>query len=1565
MKKSAIRALAALRTLNDGTHDRDALLGWGGWGALAPAFSAVPEKKWATVADELDTLVPEADLDVARDYLDTSFFTPNSIIDACFEILREAGFTGGSILEPGCGSGRFMARTPDDMTIQWTGVEIDPTAARIAQALNPAADIINAPLEKHQFVAGTFDAAIGNVPFGNGAPFDPGTSASSLHQYFTKRSIDAVREGGYVILVTSRHLMDADWGGIESALCDESGPIGKLVGAIRLPAGTFRKEGTEVVADIIVAQKSAGTPLPEYRRSAVTDRETDIWVAPVSVSSYWTEHPEHVAGTMYATGNVRDPLTVKCSDPETALAAAVDSLRDDIEPMTGRSEYDPAADLADVVTADDKGRPEGSFHIVDGGLFEVSHGKLTPARESKELRALVALRDAAETLLALEADPDLPDSAIAGARQAAREQYEAYTKKFGALNRGTMHEGKPDPETGEITRTWRRPSLGGFRRDPGYTNVMALELFDQNDGVGRPAPILLHRVNKRPEPVTSADSVEEAIAVSLGEGRGVDLDRIASLIGASSRQEAIDAAGELIFHDGNAWVHARDYLAGNIREKLAHARSLAGADARYEVNVTALETVLPADLDQSTIRVALGAPWVEASDIEQFSREVLGCRTTIKHTPAQGIWEIDNKKYATASAEANLAYGTSRMGPIALLDHALNGSSPTVYDESYNQYGNISRVKNTSETIAAEEKLRSLDDRFSVWVWEDAGRAARIAAEFNTRFNSHVIRRADGSYLTFPGLSADVAPWQQQHDAVDRIISTERALIGHPVGSGKTLSMLLGAMTLRRFGLSTKPLIVVPNHLLDQVSREAQQAFPTGRFLIAAKEDLVKDRRRLFAARCATGDWDAVIMTHQAFTGLPLSPEIEERWVQEQKATLRAQMTMSDDRYGSGKGAKAVARAVRSLDKRLAELRHGVGEAGQVTFDHLGVDYLMIDEAHLMRRLATGSTSRDNGFNSGSSKRATDLLLKIDTLASRHPGKPIVSLFTGTPWSNTLAETWVWQRYLQPGMLEHTGTMSFDAWVAAFIRYEANIEVTPDGNGFRVQRRPVGVKNWQQLRRMLWSVADIISAESIGLERPEHDTHTQVSQPAPTQKRYVTWLATRADNLRNSRDTDDDEFEAPVNDSMLLVCGDGRKVALDPALVGIRERSQKLMDAARAIARIHHENADRRYGDSTALGSLQLVLLDLGTPHPDDAQSYGRLRNALIGLGVPADRIRFVHEAKTDRARAALFAQCREGQISVLFGSTSKVGFGTNIQHRLVALHHIDAPWTTADVEQRNGRILRPGNANKRVDIFRYVVEGSFDAYTWQLLERKAKAFERLYDDSETVTELEDFSAATLSYGEVKALAAGNPLLLDQAKAQAELKRLQLTRATHMQQVNRARQNADKALHRASAGTQRAKTLRQAAESGFNADSLTDAVVIRIVDAIARPQERGRYVSPATQYIGSVSLSVAGTWVTVNHNYRELSEFAIPKKVLRTSHKRIGEFIRREIMRVFETATERAAALDGAAARDRELSRAETAAADAAVFEQQAELDTAIAKLARIETLIQTEAESYTGAAAA
>lgn len=1396
---NAVRAAVELNGKAPDPRQRAALQKFSGWGSAAPMFDRYTSGSWTRLADELDEMIGHADVKAARRLVDTSFYTPAALIGHIYDLLRAAGFNGGPVVDLGCGNARFLQHAPTDIPIEYTGVDADPTAIRIAQTLYPRANLITGSLESVALPHNQFAAAVGNFPFSSANIHDPSIDFyGSLHQYFLTRAVRAVRPGGYIVAITSRFALDST-NGIPGAVRK----LADLVAAVRLPSGYFSAEGTDVVADVLVFQVREYGAEPRGVTSLelstpVSGKSASGYPYRLLVSNYWAQRPGCVAGTMRATGAHQNPLAVDCDEHAMGVTAAFESAAQHLFP------YPVAATAAEIFQnvglTDAEGRQEGSFHLIDGTLMKVSSQALQPvSKPSKELLALVDLRDHALRLIEAETDWERTDSSLDVLRAQCRNAYLDYVEQFGPLNRGTLVEGSADNETGMPSLRWNTPPMGGFRKDPDSALVFALEVFDQGTGVAEPAPILTRRVNCRPEPVDHVETPAEAFMVCLGEGRGLDLHRIAELLQLTDITAAFAALGDLVYRDpltGNA-VAARDYLSGNVREKLRNALAAAATDPAYERNAAALEQVQPRWLGREEIRIELGSPWVTTADIKAFCTEVFGATSvSVKHVAPLAAWDVDG--HSAISADAKIFYSTTRMSAFQLLQYGLEGKPPVVYDLVIEPgYSEPRRVRNADDTEAAQQALTAIAERFSVWIWECPERERRIVETYNDTMNAHVLRKDDGSYLTFPGLAQGLPLWAWQRDFIDRALSVPASMAAHQVGLGKTRTAIALCMTLRHFKLANKPLYIVPNHLIEQAHREALQAAPTAKILMATRDDLTRNNRRRFAARCATGDWDIVIMTHDSFSRIPVPDHVEQEWIEDQLLELE------NYQRSQGTASKRIATAVRSLRTRMSKLRHNTNDLDTLTFDKLGIDYLAVDEADRFRRLPI--TTRAEGFSLGSSKRATDLFLKISLLRNAAHNRPHVSMFTGTPWTNTLAEAYVWQKYLDPERLNVSGLQHFDAWAAQFIRYEYVVEVSPDGSGFRSKRRPAIIQNVPELRTMLGSYMSMVRNDTTGLDLPIPERFTHVVPATDDLTEFMASLVSRADDLRRLR-------ILPEQDNMLKICTDGRKVALDPNLVGIEGVAPKLEALADNVAAIYHDTKHNRYPNSPRPGAFQLVLCDLGTPHPHDGQSYGRVRAALISRGVPADKVRFIHETADSKAREALFAACRDGRVAVLLGSTSKVGVGTNIQARLHSLHHCDPTWTARDWDQRNGRGIRSGNYHSHVRIYSYAVEGSFDAFMFGLAERKSRGFEQLYRTDSDVREIEDISDGTLSFAELKAAAAGNPLLLRQHELHTAIRKLRLAHTTVQQNVRRARNEAEAAEQHAQVAHSRAKALAELTE---------------------------------------------------------------------------------------------------------------------------------------------------------
>lgn len=1570
--------------LSPGHHA--ALEQWAGWGPMAKAFDPYERTPaWQQIGARLRELLTPDEGVAAQQATPTSFYTSPAVTAAIWGAVVGLGFDGGQVLEPGCGSGLFMAATPNGLPVSWTGVERDPVSARIARLLHPQARIVNAPLERVSLPPARFDAAIGNVPFADVTPYDPTAPKKlSLHNYFIWRAVQAVHPGGLVAVVTSRFTLDAEDEGQQarSLLADRA----ELVGAVRLPSGAFREYGTDVVTDVLVLRRRISAPAASDPKPTWI---TSGWQPELrtAINRYFLQHPEQVLGRLAPAGGAHHGhiLDVVFDGDRDTLEAALTAALDRVVAAAAQRRHtyvprpDPTVLPDDVVLTDQAGHKDGSFHLINGVVQQVSKGQLVRVgRAGDEVRALIRLRDATLALLDAEADPDTADADLAPLRATLNRRYDAYVAAYGWLNRCTLIAGPPDEDTGLPTWSRRRPLMGGFRDDPDYVTVLALELWDDDTRTGSKAPIFQHRVNRRPQRPDRARNAADSVALCLDELGELDLATIARLLGITVQQVPA-ALGDLAYHDPatQRWVTADEYLSGDVRRKLDLARAATGGDpGRYQRNVAALQPVQPPDLGPEQIKARLGAPWVEARDIQAFITETLGGKVTVRRAPLVASWEVKPANaWDATSAAATAEWGTSRYNAYDLIQLACNGGAPVVYDEVQGPDGKTHSVRNTSETMLAEAKLQALNERFATWLWEDPERTDRLVKVYNHRFNATVLRRFDGSHLTFPGLTDWFAPYPAQRDIAYRIAATPAALCGFAVGGGKTAAMFMSATTLRRLGLARKPMIVCPNHLLEDTAREGKRLFPNANILMAGSQDVDKEHRKRFAARCALGDYDAVVITQSAFTALAMHPETEATWLAGQIELYRqAAMALGKGEERPSRTVKQIAKQADRLEARHRELLDRRTDNG-VTFEQLGCDFLLVDEAHYFKRL--GFPTRMEGFNIEASKRATDLALKLWWLRGRNPGGRCGAFFTGTPISNSLAELFVLMTYLMPERLAELGIDSFDAFAGWCIEYVTQIEVAPDGGSFRLHRRPARFVNVPELRMLLGEVADIRTRETLGLASPDADFDTVVVPASAELRAYIPTLVDRADRIRAGgvdRHTD----------NMLAVCNDGRLAALDLELVRIRtDDPGKPGAVVDRVAAIYRETADNLYptktGDPSPLpGALQVVFCDLGTPNrKKGAQVYGKIRRGLIAAGIPHQRIRFVHEARTDAAKAELFAACRAGHVSVLLGSTDKLGVGTNIQDRCVAIHHVDAPWRPADIEQREGRGLRPGNHNRRVRVIRYVTEGSFDSYMWQCLERKAAFIAQILTGRLTAREVEDVDSSALSYAEVKALATGQPLLLEASAVAAEIARLKNLAAGHTRAQRRIQDDISKRLREAGAYDEQAQALDAILEQASRSDpmfssygsapladraAIGKALAVAATSALQRgnPQHPGEWSGLSVRIDPTTAWRNAALEVTVTAGYRHSATFDMPKSWLQQGQQwRIVA----ALQQLVDEAPGKAADLRDAAVANRARA-ADSQALLGRPFEHADQLVAALERKQQIDAAMRAEADKTARAAA-
>ena len=1391
----AVANLAALRCLHEVERrgqpadpgEQATLARWAGWGSLAHAFdehNAAGRRLHAELAGLLDP----AELIAARRSTLNAHYTDADIASAVWDLVRRLGFDGGRVLEPGCGTGVFLATRPRSLPIEAVGIELEPVTARIAALLHTDADIRSEGFEQTR-LADPVDLVVGNVPFAKVAPHDPvhNRSRHSIHNYFLIKALHLTRPGGMVAAITSRYTLDARNPGARR----EMAALGDLVGAIRLPSGAHRAAaGTDVVTDLVVLRRRDADEPPAHAGPWESSVPVALDGGVRPINTWFDAHPELVLGRLIAgngTYGHEDLSVMLDGSVEEALGRAIE----DLATMAERQAltYGPPPRRAPPAVAD-RGpssatalrgdAKEGSIHRSAGGFVQVLAGGVIryepkPRSDVAELAALCELRDAVVTLLEAQAR-ELDDSALARHQTSLHSRYDSYVARHGPLNRFRLaRTGRTDPTTGDETHRRLYPRMGGFGSDPDYYTVLALERFDSETQVATKADVFSTRVLAPTVDRHGADTAEDALAICLDETGGVDLGRIAELVGTTS-DEVVRELGDRVFVEPptGGRVTAEKYLSGDVRSRLDAAQAAAADDPAFERNVEALLRVLPTDLGPADIDARLGAPWIADDDIEVFCSQLLDNHDVIvEHAPLTATWAIVAPTWARRTVAATSEWGTARADAVSLIEASLNQRPATVYDTLEDG----TRVLNPAETFAAREKQEAIDARFAEWLWADDGRAHRLAASYNRLFNSTVLPRYAGSHLSLPGLAASFSPHVHQIDAVWRMISSGDTLLAHAVGAGKTATMVIAAMEQRRLGLITKPAFVVPNHMLDQFARELLQLYPQARVLVARRDDASPAGRKQFVARCATGTWDGVVLTHSSFERIPMASTTRAEFLAQRIEQFRS--AISESRSGKGLTVKRLEAMLARLEARHQDLAAAHAKDAGATFEQTGIDFLYVDEAHLFKNKAF--PTRIQGIGGSGSRRAEDLDVKLWWLRERNPTR-VACLATATPVANSIAELFVAQTYLQPSALEAAGIATFDAWAATFASTVAALELAPDGGSYRLTHRLARFRNVPELVTLARQVTDVRTAEQLDLPIPElrrGRPDTVVVPPSPQLRDYVAGLVDRAQVVRDRRVT-------PDVDNMLKITGDGRKAALDLRLVGHPPDPDggKIAAAAERIATIHHDTAERTYLDvagspSTRSGALQFVFCDLGTPRPDKWNAYDHLKALLIARCVPTDRIRFIHEANTDRAKADLFAACRDGRVNVLIGSTEKMGIGTNAQTRAIALHHLDCPWRPADLEQREGRIRRQGNQNPEIEIVRYVTEGSFDIFMWQTVERKAGFIAQVMHGGSVAREIDDVGDQALSYAEVKALATGNPHIVEKAGVDTEVAKLLRLRTAH------------------------------------------------------------------------------------------------------------------------------------------------------------------------------------------
>ena len=1371
-----IAAIRALKLIESGNREateaeKSLLVRYAGWGALPNVFHPYPPSEWRDIAAEVRNLLTDEEYDSARGSTPNAHYTSPVVITAMWRALQRLGLEpGAQVLEPSMGAGHFFGLMPEALLpgSRRTGVELDSLTARIAKQLYPDAAIFAKGFEETALPDNFFDAVVGNIPFGNYPVHDPAYRRSpvtrTIHDYFLAKSLDKLRAGGVMALITSRYTMDKQDATIRRYLAERA----DLVAAIRLPDTAFKENaGTEVTTDILILQKRApgntprGEPWQDLASVATPDGD-------IPVNEYFARHPEMMLGEMRLEGSMyRDKEPTLAGELSPALLdRAVSSLPQGILSGMERDRAPPPQNTAPE--GGDGSEVKDGAYAVRNGLLVVRRGSefdpaKVPGALAWRIRAMLPLRDAVRTVFQTQLD-DAPEERIVEARLRLNELYDSFVRRYGALS--------------------SRENVKAFAGDADQPLLLSLETYDPETMRATKTAIFERRTLERYRPVAHVETAAEALAVSLNETGNIGWPRMEQVTGSSARQLQREL-GSLVYcnPEGGAWETADLYLSGDVRRKLKVSEAAAALDPSYERNAEALRAVQPPDLEPGDIEARLGSSWIPASDIQDFVSALLDVaprNVRIGHAQAIATWTVEIDIFERASVGNTTTHGTARFRASDLIEQALNGRVPTAYDELPDK----SHVINQQETIVAREKQQQLKDRFRAWVWEDSARSARLARDYNDRFNNLRLRYFDGSHLNLPGMNrvylrgGDLA--RHQKDAVWRMVQSGSTLLAHVVGAGKTWTMAAAAMEMRRLGLAKKPIFVVPNHLVEQWGAEFLKLYPQARLFIAGKEHFSTGNRQRAMARIASGTWDAVIVSHRSFEFLPVSDALFKRFIDEQVEELEAEILEARAAKGDNRRVvKELEKAKKRLVVKLKERADREGKDNTLTFEQLGVDQIFVDEADLYKNLSyTTKMNRIAGLPNSESNRAMDMFIKTRYVRELTGGRGVV-FATGTPISNTMGEMYTMLRYLSPDLLKERGVAHFDAWAANFGEAVTSLELAPDGSGYRMHTRFAKFINLPELLSMFRTFADVQTADMLNLPRPGMAggrPHIVAASASGPLKEFIKTLTARAERLRTAR-------VDPSVDNMLKITGEGRKAALDMRLVDAFAGAQGDTKLSMAVDRIQTVWEKTRNARST-----QLVFCDLSTPSPNRFNVYDELKTKLIEAGVPKAEIAFIHDAESDAEKRLLFDAVNAGRLRILIGSTEKMGAGTNVQRRLAALHHLDAPWRPRDIEQREGRILRQGNMNQEVGIYRYVTEGSFDAYMWQTLETKARFIQQVMNGQTSVRQAEDLDGGALTYAEIKAIASGNPAVMEKVKVDTEVRKMDQLRAAHLNQQHGIRQ---------------------------------------------------------------------------------------------------------------------------------------------------------------------------------
>ena len=1332
-----------------------------GWGGLSEAFDE-NNSAWATEYLELSSVLTPEEYASARESTLTAFYTPPEVITAIYKAMEQMGFKEGNLLEPSCGIGNFIGMLPDAMQdSKIYGVELDTISAGIAQQLYQKTTIAAQGFEETNLPDSFFDGVVGNVPFGDFKVSDKRYDKHKflIHDYFFAKSLDKLRPGGVMALVTSKGTMDKE----NSALRKYIAQRAELLGAIRLPNNTFKgNAGTEVVSDILILQK----------RDRLIDIEPD-WVHldtdenGIKMNSYFVQHPEMILGEMKMVSG-RFGMEATCVPYENAdLAAQLDEAVANIHGEITEYEAEEELEEEDNSIPADPTVRNFSYTVVDDKIYYRENSRMTPVEVSataeNRIKGMIAIRNSVRTLIELQTE-DYPDSEIKAEQERLNRLYDTFSGKYGLIN--------------------SRANTSAFSQDSSFSLLSALEIIGEDGELERKADMFSKRTIKPHTPVTSVDTASEALAVSLGEKATIDMDYMMELSGKLENEIFEDLKGVIflnpLYEYGNSYepkyLMADEYLSGNVREKLRIAKNSAELYPEdYKVNVEALQKVQPKDLTASEISVRLGATWLPPDDVQDFIFHLLETpryaqwNIKVHFSPFTSEWNIEGKSYDKGNVRAYNTYGTSRINAYKIIEETLNLKDVRIFDYIEDDEGRKKAVLNKKETAIAQSKQEMIKQEFQDWIWSDPERRERLCKFYNEKFNSVRPREYDGSHIIFNGMNPEIELREHQKNAVAHILYGGNTLLAHAVGAGKTFEMVAAAQESKRLGLCNKSLFVVPNHLTEQWAAEYLQLYPAANILVATKKDFATKNRKKFCGRIATGDYDAVIIGHSQFEKIPMSIERQRAILEQQLEEITEGIAELKRNRGENFSIKQLEKSKKSIRQKLDKLNDQTKKDDVVTFEELGVDRLFVDESHYYKNLYLYTKMRNvGGIAQTEAQKSSDLFMKCRYLDEITGGRGTV-FATGTPISNSMVELYTIQRYLQYNTLVKNGLQHFDAWASTFGETITAVELTPEGTGYRAKTRFAKFYNLPELMAMFKEIADIKTADMLNLPVPEAKYHNIAVKPSEMQKEMVASLAERAEQVRGGG------VDSSV-DNMLKITNDGRKLALDQRMLNDMLpdfEGSKINACVDNIYRIWEENADKK--------SAQLVFCDLSTPKNDGTFSvYNDIRKKLIERGIPESEVKFIHEADTDMKKKELFQKTRKGEVRVLLGSTQKMGAGTNVQDKLIALHDVDCPWRPSDLEQRSGRIVRQGNENPQVDIYRYVTEQTFDAYLYQLVEGKQKFASQIMTSKSPVRSAEDIDETALSYAEIKMLATGNPYIKEKMDLDIQVQKLKMLKSNFL-----------------------------------------------------------------------------------------------------------------------------------------------------------------------------------------